>query len=187
LSRAQGRAGTHPEATLDPRQLWVAIEADPRWRDWQEGRMSPHQWYEHLTGRLGLSLSFEDFCASWNRALDPEPILDDLLFVDLGARYRLGLLSNTDPLHAAHIDHSYRFPQHFSTRIYSCRVGVSKPAPAIYQAALDGIGLTAPEALYIDDVQEYVDAAQKLGLAAIHFQDPLQLLAELNSRKLLSD
>ena len=149
--------------------------------------MSPRQWHEHITARLGLLLSFEEFCACWNRALDPEPILDDLLFVDLGARYRLGLISNTDPLHGAQLDRHYSFPRHFSTRIYSCRVGVSKPSPAIYQAALDAMGLTAPETLYIDDVPEYVDAAQTLGLAGIQFQDPLQLLAELSKRKLLSD
>jgi glucose-1-phosphatase len=149
--------------------------------------MSPRQWHEYLTGRLSVPLSFDEFCACWNRALDPEPILDDLLFVDLGARHRLGLLSNTDPLHAAHLDHHYSFPRHFSARIYSCRVGVSKPSPTIYQAALDALGLTAPEALYVDDVPEYVEAARKLGLAAIHFEDPLQLLAELSKRKLLSD
>ena len=147
--------------------------------------MSPRQWHEHIAGRLGVQLSFEEFCACWNRALDPEPILDDLLFVDLGARYRLGLLSNTDPLHAAQLDHHYGFPRHFSARIYSCRVGMSKPSPAIYQAALDAMGLAPAEALYIDDIPEYVDAAQKLGLSAIQFQDPLQLLAELNKRNLL--
>src|SRR5262249_52840815 len=76
-SSSKSSAGS---ASLDPVLLWQALESDPRWRDWQEGRMSPRQWHEHLTARLALPLSFEDFCAAWNRALHPDPILADDLF-----------------------------------------------------------------------------------------------------------
>src|SRR5580692_10778070 len=59
---------------LSPGELWSAIEKDPRWPDWQEGRMSPRDWHLHLCKRFNLSLDFEQFKTVWNSALDPEPI-----------------------------------------------------------------------------------------------------------------
>lgn len=144
--------------------------------------MQPQEWHVHLTSRLGIGVGFEEFCAAWNRVLDPVTILDAALFEGLGKRYRLGLLSNTDPLHAAEIESRFSFPRYFAARIYSCRVGTTKPSPAIYQKALAALGLQPAEALYIDDVPEFAAAAQGLGMDAICFENPEQLMAEFNKR-----
>ena len=165
-----------------PDQIWTMIQSDPRWRDWQEGRMTPQQWHQHITGRLRIPLSFADFCAAWNRALDPQPIFDDELFAKLGTRCRLGLLSNTDPLHSEYLEQHFSFIRHFPARIYSCGVGASKPAAAIYQAVLRAVDVPATAALYIDDVAEYAEAARQLGLDAICFEGPAQLTRELSRR-----
>ncbi len=177
-------AGASPAERLSPQQIWAALEADPRWGDWQEGRMTPHQWHEHLTGRLRLTIGYAEFCEAWNRALDPEPILEEAFFEKLGERYRLALLSNTDPLHSAHLESHFAFVKHFPVRIYSCRVGACKPSPAIYAAALNALGVRAAEALYIDDIAEYAAAARQLGLAAIRFESRAQLVEQLSNRGL---
>jgi FMN phosphatase YigB (HAD superfamily) len=39
----------------------------------------------------------------------------------------------------------------------------------------------AQEAVYIDDIAAYVEAAQRLGMGAIQFQSPAQLAADLKS------
>ena len=75
-------------------EIWAAVQKDPRWEDWQEGRMKPQEWHEHLTRQLNISLGFDDFCAAWNRALHPQTILADSLFaVFLAERCRLAVLS----------------------------------------------------------------------------------------------
>jgi len=184
-----------PELTLEPlaassprghsaEQLWSAILRDPLWENWQEGRLEPREWHQHLTRQLDITLGFQEFCAAWNSALHPETILKESLFVNLAARCRLAVLSNTDPLHSAVLEAHFPFLHHFPARIYSCRVGASKPAPAIYQAALHAVGVQAAEALYIDDVAEYVQAARQLGLDAIRFENPSQLSQELSQRGL---
>ncbi len=99
---ARAKAGLAKGLSLSPEELWCAIEKDPRWSDWQEGRMSPRDWYLNLSSRLGITLDFEHFTAAWNSALDPEPILPTSLFHSLSKHYRLGLLSNTDPIHRSH-------------------------------------------------------------------------------------
>jgi FMN phosphatase YigB (HAD superfamily) len=165
-------------------QLWAALQRDARWDDWQEGRMEAREWHRHLTRQLDISLGFEDFCAAWNRTLHPETILKESLFASLAERCKLAVLSNTDPLHSAVLDAEFPFLRHFPTRVYSCRVGASKPASAIYQAALDAVGVAAADALYIDDIAEYVEAARAMGLDAIRFESPSQLSAEFIRRSL---
>jgi HAD superfamily hydrolase (TIGR01509 family) len=167
---------------LSPQELWSAIEKDPRWLDWQEGRISPRDWHLHLCKRFNLSLSFAQFTAVWNSALDPQPIHATSLFAALSRKYRLGLLSNTDPIHVARLESTYQFFEHFpkAVRTYSCSVGVSKPQPLIYQHALRACKVRADEAVYIDDILAYVDAARRLGMTGVHYQSPAQLCSELD-------
>ncbi len=175
---AQGLAAT---GSLTPAELWTSIEKDPRWPDWQEGRISPRDWYLHLARRFSIDFSFEHFRAVWNRVLDPAPIHADSFFAGLSKHYRLALLSNTDPIHVQHLEATYSLFNFFPARIYSCCVGASKPNPLIYREALRALKVKAQEALYIDDIAAYVEAAQRLGLAGIQFQSPAQLTAGLKS------
>ena len=166
---------------LGPEELWSAIEKDPRWQDWQEGRISPRDWHLHLCKRFNLSLNFEQFTAVWNSALHPQPIHNVSLFAGLSRNYRLGLLSNTDPIHVAKLESTYDFFEYFpkAVRTYSCSVGASKPEPLIYREALRACKVRAEEAVYVDDILGYVEAARRLGMTGIQFQSPLQLCSDL--------
>lgn len=165
--------------SLSPQELWSALENDPLWPDWQEGRLTPRDWHLHINKRFGGRLTFEQFTEAWNLALDPQPLQDAALFERLGKKYRLALLSNTDPIHLAHMEPRYDFFRHFPVRIYSCSVGASKPNPLIYQHALRGLRAKATETLYIDDIPAYVEAAQRLGMSGIVYRSPDQLRADL--------
>jgi HAD superfamily hydrolase (TIGR01509 family) len=183
LDVSRAVAGLVDDLILSPTDIWSAITHDPRWPDWQEGRISPRDWHLHLTKRLGRSLTFEQFTEAWNRAMDPVPILENALLEKLSKRYRLALVSNTDPIHVVHLDSTYGFFRHFpkSARIYSCVVGASKPNPLIYREALRATKTRAEEAVYIDDILSYVQAAQRLGMTGITFQSPEQLGGELQA------
>jgi FMN phosphatase YigB (HAD superfamily) len=156
--------------SLSPEEIWSAIENDPRWPDWQEGRMTPRDWHLHLTRRLGTTLRFEEFTEIWNRVLDPRPLQESSLFEELSKTYRLGLLSNTDPIHVAYMEANYDFFRFFSMRVYSCVIGASKPSPIVYLEALRRCRVQSSEAVYIDDIAAYVEAARNLGMAGIHYQ-----------------
>jgi HAD superfamily hydrolase (TIGR01509 family) len=165
--------------SLSPDEIWPAIENDPRWRDWQEGRLSPRDWHLHLCRRLGTKSSFEQFTEVWNRVLDPHPMQDISLFEKLSKNHRLALLSNTDPIHVTHMEGTYDFFRYFPSRIYSCAVGASKPTPIVYQEALRAVKVQSGEAVYIDDIPAYVEAARSLGMAGIHYQSREGLVAGL--------
>jgi glucose-1-phosphatase len=164
--------------SLSPAELWTALEKDPRWPDWQEGRLSPREWHLHVSTRLGAKPTYEEFTECWNLALDPQPIHEEAFLTRLSENYRLALLSNTDPIHVSHIESNYSFVRLFPRRIYSCSVGFSKPDPLIYREALRACKVKAEEAVYVDDIPAYVEAAQKLGLMGIVFRSPEQLLVD---------
>ena len=165
--------------SLTPQEVWSAIEKDPHWLDWQEGRISPRDWHLHITKRLGASLTFDQFTEVWNRALDPNPIHSEAFLEKLSKNYRLALLSNTDPIHMSNEEARFPFFRFFPMRIYSHRVGASKPNPIIYRKALQACKVRAEEAVYIDDVAAYAEAAQGLGMSGIIFQSPAQLQSDL--------
>jgi glucose-1-phosphatase len=165
---------------LSHMQVLRELEADTRWPDWQEGRMTPRDWHAHLSKKLSFSYSFDEFCAIWNSVLAPETILPDLLFEQLATKCRLALLSNTDPIHVAHIEATYPFVRLFPARVYSCRVGSSKPSAAIYHHALREVGAIPDETMFIDDMHENVLAAASLGINAFHFTSAHELFDEFS-------
>ena len=179
ISRAT--SGLASGLSLTPEEVWSAIEKDPRWLDWQEGRISPRDWHLHVTKRLGASLTFEQFTEVWNRSLDPNPIQSESFLEKLSKKYRLALLSNTDSIHMTEEEARFPFFRFFPIRIYSFRVGASKPDPVIYREALKACKVRAEEAVYIDDITAYAEAAQRLGMTGIVFRSPLQLQSDLRA------
>jgi HAD superfamily hydrolase (TIGR01509 family) len=178
-----GRAmnGLAEAVAMSPEEVWAALEKHPTWLDWQEGRMKPRDFWLSVNKRFGTALTFEQFTEIWNRVIDPKPIVDGTVLAPLAKRYRLCLLSNTDPIHVAHLEATFEPMRYFPRRIYSCVVGVSKPHPLIYRAALEACQVAAKDALYIDDIPAYAKAARNLGLAGMVFKSPEQLSADLAS------
>jgi FMN phosphatase YigB (HAD superfamily) len=179
LERAM--AGLAESVAMSPQEIWAALEKHPTWLDWQEGRMKPRDFHLSVCQRLGITLTFDQFTEIWNRVIDPKPILEDEFLAPLAKHYRLCLLSNTDPIHVPYLEANESFMQFFppARRIYSCAVGVSKPNPLIYRAALEACKVSAREAIYIDDITAYAQAATRLGLTGIVFSSAEQLSGDL--------
>ena len=179
VSRAM--QGLSSGIALSPKEIWSAIEKDPRFPDLQDGRISARDWHLHIVRRLGGNLTYEQFIQAWNAALLPETLQPDSLWAGLAQKYRLSLLSNTDPIHVAHMESTFTFFKCFPVRIYSCVVGSSKPNPVIYQDALRATKVKANEAVYIDDLEENVAAAKSLGMIGVHCAIPANLVESLKS------
>jgi FMN phosphatase YigB (HAD superfamily) len=172
-------------STLAPDKLWRAVQEDPLWAGWQEGRVTAREWYENLIARFHTPISFEEFSNAWNSVLVPKLLLPEQLFRQLSKKCRLVLLSNTDPIHVEYMESRFKFMRYFPKRIYSCDVGASKPSLRIFRAAIKAVEAPAGHALYVDDIQEYVLAAQRIGLNAIQFRSRRLLEADLRVRNLL--
>lgn len=73
----------------------------------------------------------------------------------------------------------------FDAFISSCEVGMRKPDPGIFKLAMGIAQVTPAECVYFDDRIMLAQAAQKLGIRAIHHQDfssTRKILEELKAR-----
>ncbi len=68
----------------------------------------------------------------------------------------------------------------FETVVDSAFVGLRKPDPAIYAVVLERLGLPAAACVLVDDIAVNVEAARRLGFAAVHFRTTEQAIADLD-------
>lgn len=86
---------------------------------------------------------------------------------------RTAMLSNGVPEVMARVRADRPLERWFDVVVVSCELGVVKPSSRIYQVCLTRLGVEAEEALFVDDRQDNVDTAVRLGLDTIHFRgDP---------------
>jgi putative hydrolase of the HAD superfamily len=90
----------------------------------------------------------------------------------------LALLSNAPHPQADAMDRS-SWAGLFSHRLYSCRLGIAKPEPSIFEQALGIIGAAPDETLFIDDRASNTQAAARLGLRTLTFSSPAALARTL--------
>ncbi len=70
----------------------------------------------------------------------------------------------------------------FNARVFSCEFGQTKPAPGIYEHCLQQLGVTPAEALFLDDRESNIRAAEALGLPAVLFSEPASALRQIIGR-----
>lgn len=100
--------------------------------------------------------------------VEPDVLPTLLALRDRGLK--LGLVSNTAWPAAAHDPDLARFDllELLECRVYSCELGWEKPAPQIFRAALDCMGLGPEEVAFVGDFLRYdVAGAQGVGMKGI--------------------
>ncbi|MGZ3613125.1 MAG: HAD family hydrolase [Thermodesulfobacteriota bacterium] len=145
------------------------------------GKVSPGEFFQAIKERLDLSVSFDEFVQIWcNIFVEDQEVTKIIL--SLKRKWRLGLVSNTDPLHFNYILSKFPVMRTFDEWILSYEVGFKKPAVQIFQKAIEWASVKSEKILYIDDTKEYVEVAGSLGIQSIHFISASQLKEELRTR-----
>lgn len=80
----------------------------------------------------------------------------------------------------------YDFLHWFDGRVVSGEEKTRKPFPEFYHRLLDRYSVQPQQALFIDDNLRNVKAAEDLGIASIHFQNPEQLKEQLRYHQILT-
>ena len=86
------------------------------------------------------------------------------------AGHRLFYLSNMPAAYADHLERSHDFFAWFDDGVFSARVQMMKPQPAIFHEAARRFAVAPADLLFIDDVAHNVAAARALGWQGVHFQ-----------------
>jgi len=112
---------------------------------------------------LGVDLPMAEFAPLWSSHFTLHAAVLPRVEALVG-RVKLGLVSNTNALHVAYLRPLLPLLQRFDSVVMSCEVGHVKPEADIFRLALEGVGCAPDEAAFFDDLQEFVDAADALGL-----------------------
>lgn len=86
------------------------------------------------------------------------------------AGIKTGLLSNMPMDLVRHVRTNCKWMEKFSFTTLSAEVRLIKPDPAIYEHTLEGLGVSAAEALFVDDRENNIRAARARGMHAIQFR-----------------
>lgn len=93
------------------------------------------------------------------------------LIHELHQTYQTALLTNAHHEFIDDLLETHKLTNIFDKTIISSRLGIVKPNPQIFKHALDSLGVTASEVIYIDDLQQNITAANALGIQAVLFKD----------------
>jgi len=97
----------------------------------------------------------------------------------LRPRYLTGLLSNAMDDLRPQIEGKWEIADAFDAILISAELGIIKPNPLIFQAALQTLKVAPAEAIFIDDFEPNVSGARAVGMHGIQFLSPQQAWADL--------
>lgn len=146
----------------------------------ESGHVNPKSFYLKVVQDLGLvRFTFEKFVEVFNDIFDEDQAVIDLLH-QLKGKYKLGMISNTNTIHAEFLKSQYDLFNHFDSLIFSHEVGLRKPDPAIYHLALKSLQAQPHETVFIDDLLTNVQGAIQVGMKGIHFKTAETLKNDLH-------
>jgi putative hydrolase of the HAD superfamily len=148
-------------------------------RPYDQGSIDPLDYWRQVTGReLGpdevAGIETLDV-AGWSRPYGETLEIARRL---AGRGTRLALLSNCPEPMAVAID-AMSWTDLIPRRFYSCRLGITKPDPEIFETVLAQLGAAPAEVTLVDDRPDNVAGAAAAGLRALLFTDPATLAEDL--------
>ncbi len=148
----------------------------------ETGLMSGEDFYDEVVNLCGLKgISMEGFRVAFTDIFTPIKTTFELIR-RLKPNYKLGLLSNTSQWDFEYGIKAIEVFDLFDSVSVSCEVGVMKPDERIFGDALAKLGQAAEECVYIDDLEEFVEAARAMGFYGVQYvghEDLVRLLSEL--------
>lgn len=170
--------------SLSPEQIYERIFISGLERLYDEGKISSQNFFKKVSNKLGLNISFEEFKNIWQDIFWINEGIQEIL-LSLKGRYKLFLLSNTNPLHFEFAREKFDILEAIDEYILSYEVGFSKPAVEIFNEVLKKAKVEAEKCIYIDDINEHVTSSNKIGLKGILFQSIEGLKRDLGKYRVI--
>ncbi len=175
------RASNHSPHT--PEEIFARIFHSGLIKRFETGILAPDNFYREACHALDIQLPLEQFKTIWNTifTLNTETahIIEHL------QNFQLLLLSNTNYWHFNYCIENYPVLKLFNAWILSYEVGVYKPDRKIFEAALASASARPQECIFIDDIEQYTDAARSMGIHAHTFTTARKLKQFLSELEVL--
>ena len=140
--------------------------------EYECGRVSTETFISEAPNLLDLDVSADELQSEFQSIVGEWYPQTPQLLATLRKAYRLGCLSNTNPLHidaltqrGPHLDLLHDF-------FLSHEIGCMKPDPEAYNCVIQTWNIDPEQILFIDDRPENVEGAQKSGMQAVEAHGP---------------
>jgi len=153
------------------------------WGDFDRGTVAVPALVARIARRTGLALAdVQRVVDAVPQELQPVPDSVALLRRLHEAGRELYFVSNMPAPYADHLEAEHDFLRCFRDGVFSARVHLNKPEPAIFELAAARFGAAPVELVFLDDHEPNVQAARALGWHALRFENAAQAASALRER-----
>ncbi len=173
------------------RQIGIRIknyDTLPEFLQFETGKISTDEFLQYIIKQYP-KITPQQFIQAWNAMLLPISSETIQALKHLHNNYRIFLLSNTNALHIEYIhkllQEQFALPDFtplFEKVYYSFQYRLRKPDSRFFQLILTENNLQPNETLFIDDTEQHIEAAHRLGLQVWHFIPQKDSLQSLSNR-----
>jgi putative hydrolase of the HAD superfamily len=167
---------------LSPEEICSRIYNSDLEYDSETGKYGSREYFRRIKQRIqgNHGWTYEQFQSEFKDVFELNPEGMEALKAASG-RKRIFILSNISYLHALWLFEHEDLVTIPEQHIFSFKVGAMKPDPKIWEVMLRMGSIEARQCLYIDDIKEYCEAAERIGFNSIHYQlGTTQLMEELS-------
>ncbi len=139
-------------------------------KDFGRGKYSTDEYLNLLYKKYNIpkTITLGKLVKIWELPFSPnKPVLN--ILPKLRRQVKIFLLSNTNAIHIRAIEQKYNILRNFDGSVLSFEVGYCKPEPEIYYKALRQSNTPPENSLLIDDLEENVLGAEKVGIKGFKF------------------
>lgn len=136
----------------------------------EEGKISKQEFYDEFRKLAGRQdISDKDIDSGWLAFLTYIPEYKFQLLKELRKKYKVYLLSNTNPAIMEWAESEDFSPDKepitafFDKCYYSFKIGAAKPEKEAFEAVISDSGIEPQETLFLDDGQANIDMAKSMG------------------------
>ncbi len=165
-------------------QVFQSFTPDSDWARFDLGLLDEPLLAQRIAARTGLTVEvMRRIIDAVPGHLEAQPATVGLFHALKRAGHRLVFLSNMPRPYADHLERANPFIGEFEDGIFSGRVGLMKPWPAIFELSTLRFGLQpTDEVIFIDDHAGNIEAGLAHGWQGLRFEDAAQAEAELRQR-----
>lgn len=138
---------------------------------YEAGEITTEEFAYRCINELGLKMTNDEFADAFNDMFSEITEMSTLVKgLAENRNHDLFLLSNTNPLHFAHIKKNYEYVNLLHDFALSYELKALKPDDVIYERTIAHLGVVPGESLFTYDLKENCDAAEKFGFNTINYR-----------------
>ncbi len=143
----------------------------------EKGEISEAEFRHEFRSITDHTLSEQEIDRVWNLMLQDIPAERIAWIEEMGEKYNIVVLSNTNSIHVRHFDEVFRKSSKydkpadlFHRLYYSYEIKKRKPDTESFQHVLDDFGMIPERTVMFDDLKGNLETAEKLGIKTVYVE-----------------